>query len=183
MAGRPRKRKNYGLGHSPGSTGMGAPRRVTDEERARVVELHNLGESRNSIAKTLGRSTHTITRILRDTGADLGPGPAKATAAFVSQAKYKRARLADLMLDDALELRKRLYQEAPVHVVTKDGVEEYVYQQPPLRDIRDLMAAVTLAAKAHADLVKMDDDTRSESAKSMLVDLAEALGVPVGSGD
>ena len=55
---------------------------------------------------------------------------------------------ADLALDeitrraDAIELRKRLWDEATEHVVTRDGVESVVTELPNSKAVRDLADAV-----------------------------------------
>src|SRR4051812_29834207 len=60
----------------------------------------------------------------------------------------------------------------------KDGLyREHTLELPPAGEVRNLMTAAAVAIDKHAVLEKLDTDTGSAAAKSMLGALGEALQV------
>ncbi|HCS56513.1 MAG TPA: hypothetical protein DIW80_03865 [Gordonia polyisoprenivorans] len=70
-----------------------------------------------------------------------GPTPVLAST-HADRIREQRRLLAEHALADAIELRKRLWDEATEHVVTRDGVESVVTELPNSKAVRDLADAV-----------------------------------------
>lgn len=160
------------------------PRRpVTAEDFDQVRELHAQHLSRNEIAKRLGRSGRTVSRIAADLGLSFDrandPHLRKATEARKADARARRAALAVALLEDAERLRQQIF--APVVVYSFGGREnnfaEAQASRPSPRDVRDLMTAVGIAIDRSIKLEQLDADTGTTGARALLVDLGRALGL------
>jgi hypothetical protein len=157
---------------------VAAPRPLTTAEMARIRELHAAGHGRNAIARELRRSPDTISRACAQLGLDFDRSASEvATAARVADARARRARLQLELLDDAERLRAQIF--APTTVFAFGG-RDNVYNerqvvQPPVRDQRDLVHAVSTAVAASLRLAEHDADTGADDAKSMLGALAAGL--------
>jgi hypothetical protein len=157
---------------------MPAPRPVTDADRDAVRAGHTAGKSRNAIAREIGRSTWTVTKLGRELGLDWDrAATAAATAARVVDAKARRAQLALDLLGDAERLRRQLWEPCVVHAFggKENTYAEHVVSEPPFADKRNIMASVQLAANTSARLVEQDSDDGATDARSMLGDLARGL--------
>lgn len=86
-------------------------------ERERILELHAEGVSRNAIARETGRGPGTVTRVVQAAGLSFERGPevAAATEAKRMDNAARRARLEELLLEDALALREQLWTPALVY--------------------------------------------------------------------
>lgn len=152
---------------------------VTDADREQVQALHAEGLSRNEIARRIGRSGRTVSRIADDLGLDFerGERTRAATEAKKADAKARRAQLALDLLDDAARLREQLWQPA---IVFNFGGRENTYEQhelprPPAADQLKIVQAATIAATKSLDIEKHDADTGNEDERGMLLDLRDAL--------
>lgn len=156
--------------------GAGPP--ITDHDRQRVRALHAAGWTRNDIAKELGRSGSTISKI----AAELGLGfdrksVAAATEARRVDAKARRVALMHDLLDDANRLRKQMWTPCTIHAF---GGRDNVYNskkvdQPPFREQRDIMYAAGIAIEKSLRLDDHDGDAGADDAKSMIGALAAGL--------
>ncbi|WP_433465717.1 helix-turn-helix domain-containing protein [Spirillospora sp. CA-128828] len=154
----------------------GAP--LTPEERDRIAQLHAEGKTRNDIARELGRSQSTITKVARELGLTFDrTATAAATKAKQLDAKARRAQLKLDLLDDAERLRLRLWEPTTVVLSTPKGPAEVRLPLPPARDARDIMGAVQAAVRSHVDLDRLDVSDGADNAKSMLGQLGEALQI------
>ncbi|MGW1679377.1 helix-turn-helix domain-containing protein [Saccharopolyspora sp. NPDC002376] len=154
------------------------PTPTTDEERARVRRLHAQGKTRNDIAREIGRSPSTVSKIARELGLTFDRSKtAAATHAKQVDNKTRRAELSAELLRRAGEL---LAQIDRPHIVYAFGGPENVYNEhqldkPPTSDIRNLMQSASIALQRHADLERIDSGSQAEDARSMLGSLAAGL--------
>ncbi|MFH9293841.1 hypothetical protein [Streptomyces sp. NPDC017520] len=135
---------------------------IPDEQRDQVVELARAGRARNEIAREVGISTASVSRICADAGVGFDRSlTAAALQARVIDLKAARLGLATSMLDDVQAARQRMH-----------GADDN-------RNFLDGAKAVAALAGTHIKLVAVDRDDSSgtEAAKSMLGQLAHALGV------
>ncbi|WP_460393983.1 helix-turn-helix domain-containing protein [Actinophytocola sediminis] len=155
-----------------------AARPITDEDRRRVRSLHAAGRNRNQIAKELGRSGSTVSKIAAELGLSFNREAAKAaTEARVADAKARRADLMHALLDDAERLRCQLFAPTTIHSF---GGKDNTYAsrdvtQPLFRDQRDIMQSVSTAITSSLRIDDHDTDSGAEGAKSMIGTLFGAL--------
>ncbi len=165
---------------------MPRPKPITDEDRNRVAQLHAEGHSRNAIARSIGRSGRTVSRIAEALGLTFERGDMvkAATEAKKIDAKAKRAQLANDLLDDAARLRRSLWEACTVYNFGgKDNTfEQALISEPSFRDKREIMQAVSVAAERSMKLDEYDRQTGADEERSMLVDLAEKLGAAWRAG-
>jgi len=122
-------------------------RPVTDAERERVAALHADGLSCAAIARELGRSRSTISRIARDAGLPFDRAQTRtATAARQVDAKARRTALAERALDSADEMERRA-------LAAETG-----------RDARDYAAAYATFVDRHIRLSEIDADQQGLAA-------------------
>ncbi|GAA1026854.1 hypothetical protein GCM10009557_06040 [Virgisporangium ochraceum] len=165
---------------------MPRPKPIGDEDRAQVARLHGEGLSRNEIARRIGRSGRTVSRLAKELGLtfERGEQVQAATQAKVIDAKARRAALALALLEDAERLRKSLWESCTVYNFGgKDNTfNQALIAQPSFRDQRDIMMAVSVAAERSMKLDEYDRNTGVEDDKAMLVDLAAKLGAAWQAG-
>lgn len=155
-------------------------RPVTQADSDQVRELHAQGLSRNEIARQLGRSGKTVSRLAAEAGLtfERGPEVAAATEARKADAKSRRAALALKLIDDAERLREQLF--APSLVFSfggRDNVfEQATIPKPTPRDQQAIMSAIGTAVDRSVKLDEYDRDTDGGDAKSVIGDLMTALG-------
>lgn len=160
-------------------------RPLSADERARILELHAGGETRNAIARKVGRSPGTVSTVVHGAGKSFERSPevAAATAAKTMDNRAKRARLEELLLDDALRLREQLWQPALVYNFGgKDNTyEERTLPQPDFGGQQAIMRTVGVAIDKAVRLADADKaSTGAEDAKGILGNLADALNVAYG---
>lgn len=153
---------------------------VTDDERDRITDLHGRGFSRNAIAREIGRSGATITNVCQDLGLTFDRAAVQAaTTARKADAAALRSELELQLLDDAQRLRAQIWQP---HEYRDHGGKDFVevkwtQDEPSPIDKLKLMQATGVAIDRAVRLGELDKDDEVEDAKSMLVDLFEALGL------
>ncbi|MFF9199972.1 helix-turn-helix domain-containing protein [Streptomyces sp. NPDC014779] len=158
---------------------------VTDEERARIRELHAQGYGRNAIARELGRGTRTISVEAAAMNLSFDRSQTEeATRARMADLAEKRSILADALTDDALRLSAQMWEPTVVfNFGGKDNVyEEHPVAEPPPADKRALMAAATSAAAQSLRLVPPADEDGSEQVGSLLTSLYDKLRDRHGDG-
>lgn len=134
---------------------MGKPspgrRPITQDDYDQVQALHAQGLGRNAIAKQLGRSGHTISRIAAELGLDFDrrnhPQLEVATAARVVDGRARRAALAEALLADAERMRQQLFASTVVYNFggKDNSFNERTMPEPDFRAKRDLMQAIGAA--------------------------------------
>lgn len=163
-----------------------AARPITDEDRRRVRSLHAAGRNRNQIAKELGRSGSTVSKIAAELGLSFNrEATAAATEAKVIDAKARRAQLMHDLLDDAERLRAQLFSETTIHSF---GGKENTYNskkvpRPLFSDQRNIVQAVSTAISAslRLDVHDSDDQGLSQSTPGCATSPA-ADSTPAGGG-
>lgn len=154
--------------------------KVTAAERKRIARLHAEGKTRNDIARAVGRSASTITKICTELGLSFDRTATKAaTEAKVADAKSKRADLMNQLLDESKRMLDQLWSPTILHSF---GGKDNTYNSknvdhPLFRDQRDIMGSVSLALTASMRLDEHDRGTDADEARSMVDDLFDALGV------
>ncbi|MFM9368083.1 helix-turn-helix domain-containing protein [Streptomyces sp. Da 82-17] len=141
---------------------------ITDRDREQVRRLHAEGKSRNAIARAIGRSAATVSKIAREAGLTFTGGArvAAATEARRADAAARREQLADDALDGALG-----------QVARTGGAES-------ARDARDHATAARALTEVHARVAELARHSGTGSAGgSMLDKLADALLGPTGEDD
>lgn len=144
---------------------MAKPSPVGDQDRERVRELHAQGLSRNAIARQLGRSGRTVSRIAVELGLsfDRAPMVAAATEARKEDAKARRSALALALLDDAERLRGQMFAPAKAfNFGGKDNVyNETTLEEPTFADKRNIAQAVSTLLEKSIRLDAYDRETGS----------------------
>lgn len=149
--------------------------RFTEDEESFIREHHAKGESMSSIGRALGISAPDMSRGCKRIGLIWMNQNYKTTQAVKDRLAYGRAMLAEQLLNDALEMRTRLYEEYEVIVVTRDGVEHTTLDLPDAKAVSDFTKAVNLMIKTHADLENIGAASSADYARSMLGQLKSAL--------
>ncbi|WP_261565316.1 helix-turn-helix domain-containing protein [Frankia gtarii] len=164
---------------SNGRPGRAHLRPVEAGDQDRVRRLHAGGASRNAIAREIGRSPATVTKIAKGLGLKFDRSATReATAAKVVDAAARRTELVGEMLVEASRLVRRLSEPFDSVFASKDG-ESVV---TPLAQVtpaaaRDLASAVASLSASIARLSTIPVSDSTSEARSMLGDLARALGV------
>ncbi|MDT0346771.1 helix-turn-helix domain-containing protein [Streptomyces litchfieldiae] len=138
---------------------------ITPAERAEVRHRHAAGESRNAIARAIGRAPASVSKIATQEGLRFEGGArvAPATEARRADAAARREQLAADALDAAL-----------AQVARADGSDT-------ARDARDHATAARALTEVHARVTELARGTGHGSrGASMLDRLADALLGPNG---
>jgi hypothetical protein len=158
---------------------MAAP--ISARKRTAILKAIKAGgSSRAQIARDHKVSGSTVSKIAKEAGIEAPFDRAHtktATQARVTDMAARRAKLAELLLQDAYALRERAWETYPVVNMTPDGPEITYLPLPPARDTQALYTALGITVDKHVMIVKHDADPGTDSAKSMLADLGRALGV------
>ncbi|MFF3092282.1 helix-turn-helix domain-containing protein [Streptomyces cyaneofuscatus] len=153
---------------------------VTDQERARIRELHAEGKGRNAIAKELGRSGRTISEEAGKLGISFAARAGQVAAATeVRQADLadRRARLAEKLQDDAERMRAQLWEETTVWSFggKENTYNEKVFPEAPADVKRTLMSAVGIAVDRSLKLVPPKDESGVEEGLALITQLMSGL--------
>lgn len=163
---------------------MAKPRPITDEDRQRVAELHAAGENRNAIARAIGRSGATVSKIAAELGLDFDRSAVKAaTEARTADARARRTALMLDLLEDAQKLRQRLWVETTYidHGGRDFTREVWTQPEPTAQDKLKLMQAASTAINSSLRLDERDGDGSNETIGSLLGDLFDGLVAKHGS--
>ncbi len=153
------------------------PRPVTDELRAQVVEAHARGLGRNAIAREVGCSSATVTKIAREAGLSFDRSETElATRARLIDLADHRAVLARSFQVRSQELLDAM--ESPVTIGNFGGRDntwnETLLDEPTIEGKKALVTAA--AARAASELVRADlASTSTAEAVGMVGDLARGL--------
>ena len=156
---------------------------LSDEERRRILHLHGLGESRNAIARAVDRSPGVVSKIVKAAGLafERGAEVAAATEAKRMDNKAKRARLQELLLDDALKLREQLWEPAWLYNFNKDGAfSQERIEQPDFAGQNAIMRTVGVAIDKAARLSEADAGSNADHARSVISQLGQQIRDLVG---
>lgn len=159
---------------------MPRPAPLTDADRARILELHAQGMSRNDIHRETGRSAAAVTKVVHDAGLSFDrSATAAATEARKADLAARRASLREKYLQRADELLEQMTQPCTVfNFGGKDNTyAEHQLTKPPVKDLRDLMQAASIATTAEIRIAQADQNQGVEAARSLLAGIAGALGL------
>jgi hypothetical protein len=148
------------------------------EEDGRLRELVTAGISQAEIARRLGRSPGSVAGRKARLGIQSDRGPViAATRARVIDAKARRAALEVALLEDAEEMRRRMF--APTLVYNFGGKDntyaEATVNEPPHADKLKLMQATGIAIDRSLKISEHDADTGITEAVGALDQIADAL--------
>lgn len=157
------------------------PGKMSDDECARIRELHAAGQSLGQIAAELGRSKSTVSKFARQNQLTWGAErTAAATEAKVATNRDKRAALESRFLDEAALLLDQLHGQ---HLVFNFGGKDNTYEQhilpePDVQSKRTLIQAAGTAVDKAVKLAEVDKaGAGAEAGKSMVGALFAALAV------
>ena len=154
-------------------------RPLTDSELEHIRALHAQGWTRNDIARSLQRSPASVSKYAAGMKLTFDRTSVQAaTEARKADAAAKRARLQDLLLDDAHRLRAQVWEP---HAYREYGGKDFVLREwtqtePTPVDKLKLMQSLGVAVDRSLRLAEHDNDQGTEQAKSMLGDLFTSLG-------
>jgi hypothetical protein len=155
-----------------------APVPVQADERARILELHGQGKHRNEIARLTGRSTATVSRVVKAAGGEFDAAQtAQATKVAVIDRAARRAVIIDRLYRRAETVLDRLEAAKYTHRVNA-GEASFLVDDPapPAQDERNLSSAISGYLSNATKLETVDQDA-GNTARSVLGDLSRALGV------
>lgn len=161
--------------------------RLTEEERARILELHAAGRTRNDIARMTGRAPGTITNVVSANGGTFERA-AEVQAATSAQQADNRARRAAIVARLYGRTEANLDRlEAPVYEwkhVTPEGITITVQApDPSAQDERNHANSITAYLQAAARLEVIDSGDDAGGVRSMLAGLAEGIARAVQEED
>lgn len=148
---------------------MGQERQpVAEADRQRIVELHAEGLSRNAIAKQLGRSGRTVSRIAAELGLSFergGTRTAAATEARKADAATRRAAIEEKALASAEKLLDQMFDRALVYNFggKENDYNSTTLDEPPFADKR---AIATSVQALMATALKIAEHDRADVATS-----------------
>ncbi|MBJ7481548.1 helix-turn-helix domain-containing protein [Rhodococcus sp. (in: high G+C Gram-positive bacteria)] len=150
----------------------------TDEESTRLTELHAAGKSLHFIAGELGRSKETVSRWASTLGVSFSrEKTAKAAEAVHVDNKARRALLESRLLTEAEKVIEQLWTPAIVYSFGGQFNEyaEHELDKPTFSDQKAIMQTASTAITASNKLHEMNAGQNTDHAKSMLVQMQEAL--------
>lgn len=158
---------------------MAAPVPWTDAEDQQLRELAASGNtSIRKMAVALDRHQSSVKRRLDKLGIHLDrTQTAAATTAKVIDAKARRAALELALLEDAEEMRRRMFAKTTVYNFGgKDNTHnEHEVDEPPHADKLKLMQAAGIAIDRSLKIAEHDADTAITEAVGALDQIADAL--------
>lgn len=162
---------------------------VDPKTRKRAVELATTPDergkrrSRNAIAKLLGISTSTVSKILAEDGPEGFSWT--ATAAKVAQevavldAKARRQKLAGELLDDLDAIRARFFDMPMERTAFSVALGVTRWESPATpNELKDLAIAFGVLVDKHLVLVKADTDDRDLNAVDAWIEAMSSAEVP-----
>lgn len=168
---------------------MAANKPVTNAEKARILELHATGMSRNDICRETGRAAATVTKTVRDAGRSFDRTATKAaTEAKKADAASLRAQAQlvelEILRHEQTHVRSVQTKQARHKTIVRSDIGEMAYDFDfiPSRDMQQLANARSSSAQIIRNLAALDTDQSMEAAKSLAVAMAEKFGL-VNSAD
>lgn len=155
-------------------------RPVTDETRAQVRALHAEGHGRNEIARRLERSPRTVSVLAAEMGLTFDrTATAVATEARMVDARTRRAALIHRAYTRAEKIYDRLEADQTsgynFTATTVNGIETETLDHVPAQDERALAMAAGQHLTQATKLEALDGDPANDDARSMLLNLSDAL--------
>lgn len=151
---------------------------LTDQERARIVELIQSGKGCVETSKIVGRSPDTVSRIANAIGHRFGE--TNLSRAHASRSAYcaeRRAAIAERLVEEVDLLLDELHGEYLVfNFGGKDNTyEEHLLSEPPTEVKRALVQSVRDAMRTVIEIDRHDAKTDEGKAKGLLERLFDGL--------
>ncbi|MFD3911213.1 helix-turn-helix domain-containing protein [Streptomyces sp. NPDC058603] len=152
---------------------------ITDADREQVRRLHTEGKTRNQIAREIGRSGSTVSKIAKalDLSFERGPEVVAATDARRVDLATRRQQFAERLHESAERLHAQLF--APCTVGAFGGKDNEWSQvdldRPQFADQRQILAGVSIAVDKSLKLAPAEGGQGAEDVRSMLGTLGEVL--------
>lgn len=147
----------------PGQRG-GGRRPVDSKTRARVRRLAREGQTRNAIAKAVGISASTVTRICAEAKPPIAFDRSATKAAVEARTidlKAKRTEISQMAVAEVSRLFKLLTAEHEVIHWDKEGyMHRGTIDRPTSGDIKNYATSIGILVDKHLVLVKADSDDR-----------------------
>lgn len=161
------------------------PEPLTQDERARILELQAEGMPRNRIAAEVGRSSAAVSKVVHAAGRtfDRPPGVVAAVAAKRVDNAERRANAVARLYDIVDRLLDRLQGETHTVVGFDFGKAvrtQVSWEEVPPADIRSLTATVANLLHSAAKLEALDTGSNADHARSVIVTLGEQIRALVG---
>ncbi|MCR8576173.1 helix-turn-helix domain-containing protein [Streptomyces sp. Isolate_219] len=154
-------------------------RPIDDRDREQVRRLHAEGKTRNDIAREIGRSPSTVSKIAGALGLtfERGPEVVAATEARRIDLAARRAQLAEQLHTDAERLRAQLWEPCTIGAFGgKDNTwSETRLDRPMFGDQRQILGAAGTAIEKSLKLAPAEGGEDAAQVRSMLGTLGEAL--------
>ena len=160
---------------------MPAANALKPAERKRILALHADGMSRNDIARTVKRSSSTVTRIVHEAGGTFDRTATKAAteaktvdaSARKAQARLNELEILELMQKQILDvLNGRGAYETVMRAEV--GEETRTLTFIPARDLQQLANA---RSSSTTIIARLDENAGEQVARSLLSGLADAFGL------
>ncbi|MFH8403748.1 helix-turn-helix domain-containing protein [Streptomyces sp. NPDC018019] len=152
---------------------------ITDADRDEVRRLHAAGNTRNQIAREIGRSGSTVSKIARDLNLSFERGPevVAATEARRIDLAARRQQLAETLHQDAERLRAQLWEPCTIGAFGgKDNQwSEQALDRPQFSDQRQILAATSIAIDRSLRLAPAEGGEGADQVRSMLGTLGDVL--------
>ncbi|MFH8345026.1 helix-turn-helix domain-containing protein [Streptomyces sp. NPDC018045] len=152
---------------------------ITDADRNQVRRLHAAGKTRNQIAREIGRSGSTVSKIARDLNLSFERGPEviAATEARRIDLAARRQQLAEMLHQDAERLRAQLWEPCTIGAFGgKDNQwSEVTLDRPQFSDQRQILAATSIAVDRSLRLAPAEGGEGADQVRSMLGTLGDVL--------
>lgn len=153
---------------------------ITDEQRRQILDCHAEGMGRNDIARTVGVSAGSVTKIVTNAGLTFDRSATRAaTAARQDDLAERRSRLLTGMYAETEAVLQRLANPGKFQTIVKAAFgEEKTKTLPfiPSRDYRELAAAAAQLALA-ANRLEQSNSPQADKVKGLLGGIADHLGI------
>jgi hypothetical protein len=167
-------------GKGKGTQNGGGRRPVDSETRRQVVEMATTPDergrrrSRNAIAKALGLSTSTVTRIVQEDGPEGFTWLAQAAAVTAQRSqsldlRTRRAGISAGLVDDVERMRRMLWQPMERSHVAFGEVTRWESPPDP-NELRNIAIALGVLVDKHLVLARFDGDDLNVSAVDAWLD-------------
>ncbi|UAK38434.1 hypothetical protein K8O93_01115 [Gordonia bronchialis] len=162
-------------------------RRLTEEEKAKVRELHADGMGRNKIAKATGIPPASVSEFCEDEGLKFSTKPylKKGRMEYQASLREMREQVARKNVEQALKLHARIEGDTYKHYVRNRNDELVLVELPeaPVSEMATIMNTIGRAMDTHVALLDSLGDKTAEEEKSMLDGLLDAFKGQVAEWD
>lgn len=168
---------------------MARPVEVTSEEREQIRALLAEGKGRNNIAKRVGRSRDTVSRIAAEYGHVFGQTAEQNTHARRAYCADARERLRLGLYAEAERLLAKVRQPQTVFQFVVEGGQfdkagrfmQHELEEPEPKAVRELLTAMGIAIDK-AEMIEKNNNAGTDDGRGAMLALLEAMGVTMPEG-